>query len=89
MIAVLDLHVFVEVDPAAAARTLDAEDLLRHEVVGGLDTHAEVGLVSTVRETDLLPESRVVRLVLNTVVPVDTDLLQVPVAVVKNMLSKS
>mmetsp|Transcript_44451 Transcript_44451/g.91895 ORF Transcript_44451/g.91895 Transcript_44451/m.91895 type:complete len:317 (-) Transcript_44451:400-1350(-) len=51
-----DLQVLVEVDPATPTRALVGQGVLGHEVVGGLHTDANVGLISSVGQLDLLPE---------------------------------
>mmetsp|Transcript_33080 Transcript_33080/g.53230 ORF Transcript_33080/g.53230 Transcript_33080/m.53230 type:complete len:367 (+) Transcript_33080:249-1349(+) len=50
------LQVLVEVDPATPTRALVRERALGHEVVRGLHADANVGLVRTVWQLDLLPE---------------------------------
>mmetsp|Transcript_39719 Transcript_39719/g.102870 ORF Transcript_39719/g.102870 Transcript_39719/m.102870 type:complete len:320 (-) Transcript_39719:216-1175(-) len=68
-----DLHVLVEVDPAAAARALVAEGLRGHEVVGGLDADADVLHVRLVRQLNLLPEVVALGVVLAIVELLDAD----------------
>mmetsp|Transcript_72745 Transcript_72745/g.206447 ORF Transcript_72745/g.206447 Transcript_72745/m.206447 type:complete len:255 (+) Transcript_72745:306-1070(+) len=69
-----DLQLLVEVDPAAAAGALVAEDLLGHEVVRGLDADADVGLRRAPREVDLGPELVTLGVVLGVVELLDLDL---------------
>ena len=57
----------VEVDPAAATRALVGERVCGHEVVRGLHADADVDLLSPVGQLDLLPELRVLRVVLAVV----------------------
>mmetsp|Transcript_97285 Transcript_97285/g.274254 ORF Transcript_97285/g.274254 Transcript_97285/m.274254 type:complete len:320 (+) Transcript_97285:320-1279(+) len=77
-----DLHVLVEVDPAAAARALVAQCLRRHEVVGGLDADADVLHVRLVRHLNLLPEVVALGVVLAIVELLDADGVHVRGAVV-------
>eukprot|EP00414_Alexandrium_minutum_P001597 CAMPEP_0113822170 /NCGR_PEP_ID=MMETSP0328-20130328/2107_1 /TAXON_ID=39455 /ORGANISM="Alexandrium minutum" /LENGTH=538 /DNA_ID=CAMNT_0000790107 /DNA_START=31 /DNA_END=1648 /DNA_ORIENTATION=+ /assembly_acc=CAM_ASM_000350 len=77
------LEVLVEVDPAATAWALVAQDLLGHEVVGGLHADADVGLRGAVRELDLLPEIVALGVVLRLVELLDLDLVHVLRAVVR------
>ena len=58
-----DLQVLVEVDPPTSTRALVGQGVLGHEVVRGLHADANVCLVSSVRQLDLLPEVRVLRVI--------------------------
>mmetsp|Transcript_60920 Transcript_60920/g.132144 ORF Transcript_60920/g.132144 Transcript_60920/m.132144 type:complete len:296 (+) Transcript_60920:438-1325(+) len=76
-----DLQKLVEVDPATATGALVAEHLCRHEVVGCLDTDADIRLVRSIRQIDLVPEFCAALVILNAIVLLDVACMHVLKAV--------
>mmetsp|Transcript_22230 Transcript_22230/g.60751 ORF Transcript_22230/g.60751 Transcript_22230/m.60751 type:complete len:239 (-) Transcript_22230:637-1353(-) len=81
-----NLQALVEVNPTAATRALVAEHLLGHEIVGGLDTDADVLGVALVWQTNLVPEGLAFSIVLGVVVLLDLDIVHVHRAVGRSLV---
>ena len=64
-------------NPTSATRSLLAQGLLWHEVVGRLHTDAHVLLVRTVGQIDALPELSILGIVLGVVELLDANLVHV------------
>mmetsp|Transcript_18146 Transcript_18146/g.39964 ORF Transcript_18146/g.39964 Transcript_18146/m.39964 type:complete len:241 (-) Transcript_18146:729-1451(-) len=67
-----DLQVLVEVNPATSTWALVRESLGRHEIVGGLHTNADIDLISSIGQLDLLPKLWVLWIILAVVELLDT-----------------
>jgi len=71
LVTVDDLKTKVHGDPATATRAAFGGALLRHEIIGGLDTNADVGLVGFAGHADGFVESGLLGGVLDLIFDVD------------------
>jgi len=83
LVTVDDLETEVDGDPATATRAAFGGALLRHEIIGGLDTDADVGLVGLATHADGFVEARLLGGVLDLIFDVDALGAHVIVTVVR------